>query len=172
METPFHIDILGLEEGLMVSGSHSHVVSLNDPGYQGPFPQPRAGGKICRLHFDDATPVESKWAAEPILATPADLALILEFTRELSPDDRLLVHCYAGVSRATATASAILHQHGVPLDTLKSLVRKLRPISYPNVYMLSMYDELLDCGGELVALREDWVPDWLRDERRAAEADS
>ncbi|NQU11734.1 dual specificity protein phosphatase family protein [bacterium] len=65
----------------------------------------------------------------------------------------LLIHCYAGISRSTATALAILMQvygQGREEEAVRHLFR-IRPQAAPNPRIVLETDLILGCGGQLVA---------------------
>lgn len=65
----------------------------------------------------------------------------------------LLIHCYAGVSRSTALAYAILiDQHGAVGAEAAMLDRllALRPQACPNRLMVRYADQLLGCRGRMI----------------------
>lgn len=158
----FQLRILGLQEALEADPSWpTHIVSLNDSVYDGPYPEARAGGHRCCLHFDDIDPIISEVVRGEVLATPELLKAILDFTAGLGEGDQLLVHCMAGISRSTATASAILYQHSLSIPEIEARVREVRPIAWPNTFMLGIYDQLLNANGSLKAMGDNWQePDW------------
>jgi predicted protein tyrosine phosphatase len=79
---------------------------------------------------------------------------VLAFTRTLTDNDRLLVHCRAGVSRSTAMIIAIFLQHGMDPDQAFSHVRRLRPEMIPNRRILELADARFRLSGRLVGLGE------------------
>ena len=51
-----------------------------------------------------------------------------------SPTNRVLVHCFAGKSRATTiTCAYLMRKQGLSLRTALLQVRACRPIAFPNV---------------------------------------
>lgn len=88
---------------------------------------------------------------------PGHVAKVFEFTKDLQPTDRVLVHCHAGVSRSTAMAIGILCQHGMrPADALKR-VQSVRPQLWPNTLIIGYIDEILDLKGELLSVVGEWL---------------
>ena len=85
---------------------------------------------------------------------PEHLDRVLAFTRTLTDNDRLLVHCRAGVSRSTAMIIAIFLQHGMDPDQAFSHVRRLRPEMILNRRILELADARFRLGGRLVGLGE------------------
>lgn len=116
----------------------THTVSLLDPDHDSTLVPPE--GAWCRCYFHDATPRDPRTRT---LADQTDIRKILDFTADLGTDDRLLVHCYAGISRSTAVALGILCQHGLSPREALTAVRTLRPIASPNAHILTLFDTLL-----------------------------
>ena len=116
----------------------THTVSLLDPDCDTTLVVP--GGHWCRCFFHDSTPRDR---LSRTLATLEDIQRILAFTAGLSSDDRLLVHCYAGISRSTAVALGILCQHRLSPRQALAMVRQLRPIASPNSHILTLFDAVL-----------------------------
>jgi predicted protein tyrosine phosphatase len=77
------------------------------------------------------------------------LEAVLEFTKDLTDEDRLLVHCHAGQSRSTAIAIAIMIQHGMPPQVAFDHVAAVRPILMPNQLFIQIIDEHFGLDGEL-----------------------
>ena len=68
---------------------------------------------------------------------------ILGYSSLLRDRDRLLVHCYAGISRSPAVTIGILvHHHMAPTSAIE-LVKLLRPKMHPNAHILSLFDQAL-----------------------------
>jgi len=67
--------------------------------------QYRVGKKYLMLNFNDITFDQVHATGGAIFAdapTASHIQTLLEFIRSLSPDERLLVHCFAGYSRSPA----------------------------------------------------------------------
>ena len=75
---------------------------------------------------------------------------IINWAKELPQDSTLLVHCYAGMSRSTATAMAIsVLQNGLEsIGSVGDWIVGIRPIAMPNMLMAEHYDHLLSADGE------------------------
>ena len=84
---------------------------------------------------------------------------ILESTKDLTSDDRLLVHCHQGVSRSTAAGIGIMMQHGMGAEAAYRYVKSIRDILLPNGLIIRMLDDRFNLGGEIV--------DLVMNERRA-----
>lgn len=125
----------------------THTVSLLDPDFETTLVVPN--GPWCRCYFHDSTPRDRRTRT---LATRDDIRRILDFTASLSVGDRLLVHCYAGISRSTAVALGVLCQHGLAPRQAMGVVRTLRPIAAPNAHILALFDAALALNEALSVL--------------------
>jgi predicted protein tyrosine phosphatase len=112
------------------------------------FPLGSFGPHHLVLRFHD---VEAE--VEGLVApTVKQLRQALAHTKDLRPDERLLVHCHAGKSRRPAMALGILVQAGMSPSAALEHVRTVRPELIPNRLMIRQLDRLLDLQGELVAV--------------------
>lgn len=162
-ELPFALKIVGLQEAVSLAAVWAtHTVSLIDPEEQFDLPLPGPHGRLCRHYFHDAVPGH---ADDPlselfhtVLATPEQLTDILNFTATVAPGDRLLVHCYAGISRSTAVACGVLCQHGYTPAQAVAQVQALRALAIPNPYLLALFDQLLGLKPGLVQAAATLLP--------------
>lgn len=71
----------------------------------------------------------------------------------------LLIHCYAGVSRSTAMALAILMMFYGPGGEVQAVghLLQLRPQAMPNARIVHEVDILFGCNGQLVAAVDESV---------------
>jgi predicted protein tyrosine phosphatase len=151
---PFRLSICGVAELHQFAGDVTHILGILDPG----TPQPEG-----YVHHPEALRDEFRFydivANEGSRTMPgeADVAAILKVGEKLAaqPVRHLLVHCFAGVSRSTASAVALMAQRnpGRPADIFAAL-GDIRPKAWPNTVMVAHADRLLGMGGTLVeALR-------------------
>lgn len=99
----------------------------------------------------------------PMAPTREHVEEILAWARELPPDARLLVHCYAGISRSTAAALAIMVQD-MGRDSIGDAIDRLLDIrrsACPNPLITMHADDLLGCGGRLHSAAERVASDRL-----------
>jgi predicted protein tyrosine phosphatase len=121
--------------------------------YEELIPKPREGLSLYRCHFDDVTPKDNFGF---IVATLADIQAILAFSADLTPDDKLLVHCSAGISRSTAVATGILCQHGLSPTAALEKVFAVRKNAIPNPHIIALMDEALKLNGELESALQNY----------------
>lgn len=82
--------------------------------------------------------------------TREQVQTILEWGRNLPHNAKVLVHCYAGVSRSTAAALALKIQH-IGNDKIPEAINWIfehRPQACPNPVITKYADEILNCGGD------------------------
>ena len=85
-----------------------------------------------------------------------DVAEMLEWSHNLKDTDRLLVHCFAGISRSTAMALAIwVQKHGMDFEAAGTWLKTVRPVACPNRLIAFYADEILGCKGKLLKLADE-----------------
>jgi len=157
MKQPVEIQVCGFHELEEQVQRHSEsVVSIWDvlsPHADEAVKNLRRRFRDDRLHvakFDDiAIPTPGKRAA-----TRDDMRKILRFAKH-SPSP-VLVHCFAGISRSTAVAYAILCQSHGPgeEDVCMERLLRARPQAAPNAYIVALADEVLERNGAMNAAYE------------------
>jgi len=151
---PFKLMICGLHELQMALARFrpTHVVSIGDPDDEPQmFPESIS---VLYLNFFDA---DSDHEIRDRLPRPGDVPsarhakAILEFGRQIPASSRLLLHCWAGVSRSTASAILLVAQ-ALPgnEDMAIEIVRAVRPQLCPNRRLVEVGDRLLGLNGRLV----------------------
>lgn len=78
---------------------------------------------------------------------------ILLFSQNFTLNDRILIHCRAGISRSTAIACAVVCQHTPPGEEKAAVeyIRSIRSIMVPNFLIIKLADEILQREGRLIA---------------------
>ncbi len=154
MTLGFDLTICGIDELTdHCDASVTHLISILDPDFAAPDPlQTVAPPHRLDLRFHDVV-VETPGKPGP---DPALVADILAFGRAsawgLAGDQRLLVHCHAGISRSTAAALLLMAQ-AVPdraAADLMGFIAARRVKAWPNLQMIEYGDDLLGRGGHLV----------------------
>ncbi len=128
----------------------SHLVSVIQPEFQPDTPPEITADNHLRVRVHDIS--------EPVdgAITPGEehIRALIDFLREWPADAPLLVHCYAGISRSTATALiARVVKTGDPFDAAMAL-REAAPHARPNSLMVTLADEILGLGGRLIEAKE------------------
>jgi predicted protein tyrosine phosphatase len=167
----FELRISGLDDAAEISQNWAtHTISILDTVfarmllatetfYEKRIPKPRDGLSLYQCYFDDVTPEDEVISATDfglILATLEDIEALLDFTGKLAVDDKLLVHCSAGISRSTAVATGILCQHGLsPAEALKQ-VFLVRKNAFPNTHIIALMDKVLELNGKLESALQEY----------------
>src|ERR1700758_1930086 len=88
------------------------------------------------------------------------IAQVLDFVRGWDRTAPLVIHCYAGVSRSTASAFAaacMLNPHRDEMEIAQKL-RAASPIASPNRLIVSLADTALGRDGRMTRARESIGP--------------
>lgn len=131
----------------------SHIVSLlaDETRIERPAAVAAKNHLWLRLH-DISTPLNGY-----IMPDEAHVAELLSFVRRWDRGAPLVVHCYAGISRSTASAFASVCALN-PMRDEASIARALRhasPTATPNIRIVSLADRLLGRNGRMVAAIEN-----------------
>ena len=109
-----------------------------------------------RVQIDDITEEMDGFVA------PSDLhvAQVLDFVRGWDRKAPMIIHCYAGISRSTASAFAAVCALNPHRDEA-SIARQIRaasPSAYPNRLIVSLADAALGRNGRMVRALDEIGP--------------
>jgi predicted protein tyrosine phosphatase len=112
-----------------------------------------------RVQMDDITEQIDGFVA------PSDkhIAQVLNFVRGWDRSAPLVVHCYAGISRSTASAFAAvcaLNPHRDEIAIARQ-IRKASPIAQPNRLIVSLADKALGRDGRMLRALDQMGPGTL-----------
>lgn len=126
----------------------SHVITLLDPDHEVPTPNGVAPARHLTLGCWDV-PDESRGLAPP---DETVVRQVIDFGREWTGDDPILIHCWAGVSRSTASAFTLACERnpGIPEIDLARDLRARSAVASPNLRIVALADDLLGRGGRMV----------------------
>jgi predicted protein tyrosine phosphatase len=126
----------------------THVVTLIRD--HGPVPTPGGVQAANHLRID----VNDINAPETGMVHPQEqhVTKVLNFIRNWNHRSPLIVHCYAGISRSTASAFSGLCalNPDVPEAIIAQRLRQASPSATPNRLIVSIADDLLGRGGRMV----------------------
>lgn len=127
------------------------LVSIIQPEFQPPRPPELDEAVHLRVGVHDI----SERQLGGILIGQRDVEELVEFISRWDPHEgALLVHCYAGISRSTATALiAAFIKTGDAAWSARAL-RAAAPHAKPNRRIIALADEVLDQQGALIEARE------------------
>lgn len=149
---PFRVSVCGVSELPQFAGAGvSHVIGILDPGTV----QPEAYRALGARHhsefrfYDIVAPQDDR--LPPSAADVAEIVKACEQVEAAGPE-HVLVHCWAGVSRSTATAAILMALRNPGRETeVFAALSDIRPRSWPNSVMIRHADHMLGRGGALVA---------------------
>jgi predicted protein tyrosine phosphatase len=103
-----------------------------------------------RMH-DISTPLDGY-----ILPDEEHIAGLLDFVRDWDRRTPLVMHCFAGISRSTASAYASVCALNPQRDeaSIARALRRASPTATPNIRIVSLADRLLGRDGRMIAAIE------------------
>jgi predicted protein tyrosine phosphatase len=103
-----------------------------------------------RLH-DISSPLDGH-----IMPGEDHVADLLDFVRDWDRQAPLVVHCFAGISRSTASAFASVCALNPQRDeaSIAQALRRASPTATPNIRIVSLADQLLGRDGRMIAAIE------------------
>jgi len=136
-----------LHETIEGSGAR-HVVSLLGDETRVERPRSIAPENHLWLRFHDiSSPLDGY-----IMPNAEHVADLLDFVRDWDRCAPLVVHCYAGISRSTASAFATVCALNPDRDEnrVARALRRASPTATPNIRIVSLADRLLGRDGRMV----------------------
>jgi predicted protein tyrosine phosphatase len=129
-----------------------HIVSLigDEANVQRPAAVAPENHLCLRLH-DISMPLDGY-----IMPGEEQIADLIRFVRGWDRRTPLVVHCYMGISRSTASAYAsvcALNPHRAEHDIARAL-RHASPTATPNIRIVSLADNLLGRNGRMITAIE------------------
>ena len=134
----------------------SHLISLLSPEFMIETPGDFPAGRHLRLALHDIPEHQDG----KVVPDEVHVAALLGFARGWDAKQPLIVHCWAGVSRAMASAFAILCDRSRRGDE-RRIAREIRsraPHAEPNRLMVQHADTLLRRNGAMIAAVEEMGP--------------
>src|SRR3954464_14107291 len=134
----------------------SHVLTIMANVDQVQRPKSILAANHLRVQVDDITEQMDGFVA------PSDLHIeqVLNFVRGWNRNAPLVIHCYAGISRSTASAFAaacMLNPHRDEIAIARQ-IRAASPIASPNRLIVSLADKALGREGRMLRALEEMGP--------------
>ncbi|MDP1619053.1 tyrosine phosphatase family protein [Phenylobacterium sp.] len=126
----------------------SHVVTLLDPTTMIETPDGIVAERHLKLGVNDiAQPAEGLTAPDETL-----VGRLLTFAESWDERDPMVVHCWAGISRSTASAFTLACARSPDADeaAIAWTLRSLAPHAYPNRRIIALADDMLGRQGRMV----------------------
>ncbi len=135
------------QEQIDLHGARS-VIGILSPETPHPVYRNIVDHQHLRLSFSDINEETAGLTA----ATSGDAQRLIDFIRVWDQREPLLVHCWAGISRSTATAFAAMCMLNPEVDEMKlaAQLRAASPSATPNKLITEKVDHLLGRDGRMV----------------------
>ena len=144
------IIVSGLSQAQSQIERHGARSVIGVLGPETPHPTYRGidANRHLRLTFNDINEETEGMKA----ATADDAVRLVAFIKEWDRQDPMLIHCWAGISRSTASAFAalcVLHPEVDELELAK-ILRRASPSATPNRLITTRVDQLLGRQGRML----------------------
>ncbi|SNT75929.1 Predicted protein tyrosine phosphatase [Amphiplicatus metriothermophilus] len=133
---------------MVAAAQPARVVSLLSPEDSFPVLGGYDDGRHHRIGVHDI-----REPMDGLVAPDGDhVRALIGFLEGWRPEAPLLVHCWAGVSRSTATAfiAACLHNPDTDEHEIAMTLRAASPTAWPNARIVAFADELLARKGRMI----------------------
>jgi predicted protein tyrosine phosphatase len=160
--------LAALPETVRVTGA-SHILTVMANVDQVQRPVSVLEANHLRVSMDDITEQMDGFTA------PADhhIERVLNFVRGWDRNAPMVVHCYAGISRSTASAFAaacLLNPHRDEIEIARQ-IRARSPIASPNRLIVSLADKALGRDGRMLRALDEMGPGTMTVEGRPFQLD-
>jgi predicted protein tyrosine phosphatase len=147
--------LAALPETVRLTGA-SHVLTVMANVEQVQRPHSVLAANHLKVSMDDITEQLDGFVA------PSELHIekVLSFVRGWDRNAPMVVHCYAGISRSTASAFAavcLLNPHRDEIEIAKQ-IRAASPIASPNRLIVSLADKALGRDGRMLRALDEMGP--------------
>ena len=147
--------LAALSETVRLTGA-SHVLTVMANVDQVPRPASVLPANHMKIAFDDITEPMDGFVAP----NAEHVERVLSFVRGWDRSAPLVIHCYAGVSRSTASAFAAacaLNPHRDEMVIARQ-IRSASPFANPNRLLVSLADKALGRDGRMLRALDDIGP--------------
>lgn len=123
------------------------VISLLSPGSEFPAIADYADEQHHRVEIHDIREEINGWTAP----TAEHVGGVIAYLKRWRPETPLLIHCWAGISRSTATAfvAACMHNPAADEGEIARALRRASPTAWPNTRIVALADEMLSRNGRM-----------------------
>ncbi len=134
----------------------SHILTVMANVAQVQRPASVAAANHLRIQMDDITETMDGFTAP----SESHVEQVLGFVRNWDRKAPLVIHCYAGISRSTASAFAAICALNPGRDegSIARQIRALSPSAYPNRLIVTLADKALNRSGRMVRALDEIGP--------------
>lgn len=158
------VSSLALAPSMVDKHRPSRVLSLLSPYDDFPFFRGISDDRHLKIAVHDIQ-ADSAGMRAPAMA---DAEAVVRFVEGWDRRDPMLIHCFAGISRSTASAfiAACVHNPETPELQIANAIRAASPTASPNPRLVAHADDILGRGGRMVdavtAIGRGELIDWDR----------
>ena len=126
----------------------SHVVTLLAPGTPHEAPKGVDPARHLKLYFHDITGAMDGH----VPPSARDAEKLIKFLEDWGKASPMLIHCWAGISRSTATAyiATCIYRPSKDEEELAWDLRRASPSATPNRLIVSLADQVLGREGRML----------------------
>jgi predicted protein tyrosine phosphatase len=123
------------------------IVSLLSPYDDFPVFDGHARERHLKVPIHDITQDFGDWVAPG----ESDAQKVVDFVSQWDKASPILIHCWAGISRSTASAfiTACIHNPQTPEVEIAQAIRAASPTASPNRKLVAHADDILRRGGRM-----------------------
>ena len=135
-------------DSLIASRDPSHLITLLSPAELIEAHPKMAAGRHLRIGVNDINePTEGLVAPDA-----GTVKSILDFGAGWTAEQPMLIHCWAGISRSSATAFILACERNpeTPELAIAEHIRAVSPIAHPNPRLVALADDMLGRRGRMV----------------------
>ena len=134
----------------------SHILTVMANVAQVQRPDSVLEANHLRVQMDDITETMQGFTAP----SENHVAQVLDFVRNWDRNAPMVIHCYAGISRSTASAFTAICALNPSRDegSIARQIRALSPSAYPNRLIVTLADKALKRNGRMVRALDDIGP--------------
>ncbi len=155
-----YVSSLEKSDGIVKKYEPSKVVSVLGPGT--PFPAFNDYGqeRHLKIELDDIR----KPVAGHVPPSKIHIQTLIGFLEKWDPQTPLLAHCWAGISRSSATAfiAACMHNKNHDEQDIADMIADNSPTAFPNTLMVSLADDILGREGRMAKAAQKICADETR----------
>jgi predicted protein tyrosine phosphatase len=147
--------LAALSETVKATGA-SHILTVMANVTQVRRPESVLEANHLKVSMDDITEHIDGFVAP----NDTHIVQVLDFVRGWDRSAPLVVHCYAGISRSTASAFAaacMLNPHRDEISIARQ-IRAASPIAHPNRLIVSLADKALGREGRMLRALDEMGP--------------
>ena len=137
------------------------ILSLLSPGDVFPIFETHSDDRHIRIAVDDVMH-DNAYADSDLVTAPSEIHArsVIDFAETWSGEGCLLIHCWAGISRSSASAfiTACVRNPRTDEGEIADAIRRASRVAKPNPLLVRHADRILNRGGRMIEAVESMSP--------------